>query len=236
MVISKSAWMACVACAGSAIAGDSGDSGVEIVYPVGAESWDLLGDPDNDVRLVDLAAWMGLPSGTPLTLIGLGWDVHLSTVGTSWLSEIRAQFTDPDGSGGPDENITLSAGAKSSEPGTLEASSDGIVVFADSGIAPLVLSTGVMRLEFFERFDDVADEIDGRQSGRYVLLIEGTSPDSCGVADLAPPLGQLDAADLTRFVDAFTGADPIADTAVPAGVFDLADIVTFVTAFNGGCP
>lgn len=60
-------------------------------------------------------------------------------------------------------------------------------------------------------------------------------PDPCP-ADLAPPFGVLDLADIIAFITAFGAADPIADFAPPFGVFDLADIVAYVTAFQAGCP
>jgi hypothetical protein len=53
-------------------------------------------------------------------------------------------------------------------------------------------------------------------------------------ADLAPPEGVLDLADIGAFVGAFTTGDPAADLN-PDGVFDLADIAAFVTSFNTGC-
>ena len=54
-------------------------------------------------------------------------------------------------------------------------------------------------------------------------------------ADLAPPSGVLDLADVQAFVAAFTVADPAADLA-PDGIFDLADIRIFLDSFSGGCP
>jgi hypothetical protein len=55
------------------------------------------------------------------------------------------------------------------------------------------------------------------------------------LADLAPPFGLLDLADVTAFVQAFLGEDPVADFADPAGQFDLADVLAFVGAFGSGC-
>ncbi len=54
-------------------------------------------------------------------------------------------------------------------------------------------------------------------------------------ADLAPPAGLLDLADIVAFVSAFTSLDPLADLN-PDTLFDLADVVAFITAFNAGCP
>jgi len=62
----------------------------------------------------------------------------------------------------------------------------------------------------------------------------GADP-ACNAADLAPPTGLLDLADITAFVAAFVAMDPLADIDTN-GVFDLTDITDFVTAFNNGCP
>ena len=53
-------------------------------------------------------------------------------------------------------------------------------------------------------------------------------------ADLAPPLGTLDLADIAVFVQAFLLQQPPADIDAN-GVYDLTDIAIFVTAFNSGC-
>jgi hypothetical protein len=60
--------------------------------------------------------------------------------------------------------------------------------------------------------------------------------DACGPADLAPPLGVLDLADINAFVAAFTANQAPADLAPPTGVWDLADITAFIAAFSAGCP
>ena len=57
----------------------------------------------------------------------------------------------------------------------------------------------------------------------------------CGSADLAPPFGLLDLADVNAFAAGFIVMNPIADLNAD-GLFDLADINLFVTAFNSGCP
>lgn len=55
-------------------------------------------------------------------------------------------------------------------------------------------------------------------------------------ADLAPPMGVLDLADVQAFIAGFTGQDAASDLAAPFGVWDLADVQAFVTSFNAGCP
>ena len=60
-------------------------------------------------------------------------------------------------------------------------------------------------------------------------------PDPCGPADLAPPLGLLDLADINAFVAAFLDQGPVADLDAN-GIFDLSDVVMFVEGFVAGCP
>ena len=55
-------------------------------------------------------------------------------------------------------------------------------------------------------------------------------------ADIAPPFGVLDLADVNAFLVGFLGQDSVSDIAAPFGVWDLADVQTFITAFNSGCP
>lgn len=68
--------------------------------------------------------------------------------------------------------------------------------------------------------------------------IAAGNPPACGcnLADLVPPYGVLDLADIGAFVAGFTGQDPIADLVAPFGVWDLADIQAFNSAFVAGCP
>lgn len=61
------------------------------------------------------------------------------------------------------------------------------------------------------------------------------APGPCNPADLADPLGVLDLADITAFVNAFVGGLLDADLD-SNGVLDLGDISLFVTSFTAGCP
>ncbi|USN99249.1 MAG: hypothetical protein H6810_00810 [Phycisphaeraceae bacterium] len=63
---------------------------------------------------------------------------------------------------------------------------------------------------------------------------EASTP-PCNLADLAAPYGLLDLSDITTFISAFTGGDPLADLD-GNGLFDLTDVTIFVTQFTAGCP
>ncbi|MEZ6241512.1 MAG: GC-type dockerin domain-anchored protein [Phycisphaerales bacterium] len=61
-------------------------------------------------------------------------------------------------------------------------------------------------------------------------------PMGCTVADLAPPFGQLDAADVLEFVEAWSDREPIADYAAPYNEWDVRDVLAFLEKFGEGCP
>lgn len=76
---------------------------------------------------------------------------------------------------------------------------------------------------------------DDRGLEPYLRSLLGGS-EGCNPADLAPPYGVLDLADINAFVAGFINQDPATDIAPPFGVWDLADINAFAEAFGLGCP
>lgn len=148
------------------------EAGLECAFNVaGIESWDLLGDANNTIVILDAAACVGLPSGTPIAMNGIGWDVLLTGLGDSWKSEMRVYFDDtinPDLTG-----LFLRPGAGANTPGEQAFTSNGIIKLADAGIPNIPLPNGMIRLDFHETFDDVADAVDGLWKGG-VLRIQVT--------------------------------------------------------------
>ena len=73
----------------------------------GLTSWDLLGDADNLVMIVD-----GGPFAEFAHVIGVGWDVSIETSGGSWLSETTIAVENSDQSSsffvGPGSGIDTS--------------------------------------------------------------------------------------------------------------------------------
>lgn len=78
------------------------------------------------------------------------------------------------------------------------------------------------------------DLVIGYSGNTCIRVFYAQAPDC--PADLAPPFGVLDLADVQAFVTGFTAQDPIADLAPPFGVWDLADVQAFVDSFVSGCP
>jgi hypothetical protein len=85
----------------------------------------------------------------------------------------------------------------------------------------------------------------GRNSVRALLataalaltgLVPGAAAGGgCNPADIAPPAGVLDLADVAAFVAGFSGGDLIADLSGD-GILDLQDVNLFVGHFTAGCP
>ncbi|MFI4896372.1 MAG: PEP-CTERM sorting domain-containing protein [Phycisphaerales bacterium JB059] len=150
--------------------------------------WDGLGSANNVVMTIDMAALFGLASGSAIDLNGIGWDVTVSTFGASWLSEATMYFdnqTQDSGAG-----IFLSVGAGNDFAGTANFTSGGIVKLVDAGLPDLVLADGMLRIEFWDSFDDITDEIDAIMDGSITL--QSSVPAPSGVALLG--LGGLVAA------------------------------------------
>ena len=115
----------------------------------GFSTADAFGDPDNSFfSLIHLPKEPDEPSiPNANALIGIGWDLSLTTVGTSWASDVGINF-------GGEFDLAFSTDAF---PVTNQFySSFGIVDLVDAGISPVAFGEDeyAMRVEFFESFDD----------------------------------------------------------------------------------
>ncbi len=128
---------------------DIGYSIVTITFNSDIPSWDLEGDLDNFVA--------DLNFGVAGTIHGIGWDVTQTSVGASWGSEMVVSFADQGSAAGLYLTPSGTAAAITNE----NNASAGIVDLENAGIPDVVIASGVLSLEFFETFDDVADDIDG---------------------------------------------------------------------------
>jgi hypothetical protein len=127
----------------------------------GINSWDSEGDSDNIVLLVDIGG------GSEATIDGLGWDLEITTVGFSWLSEATIGF----GSTALPNEILVTAGVFDNNAGNSAYTSGGILDLTDAGLFDIVLADGFLRLEFFESFDDVADAFDATYQGTVSVSV-----------------------------------------------------------------
>lgn len=114
----------------------------------GIESWDGYGDPNNSSLSHNF--WPGFGVGL------ISWDITVSTYGVSWLSEATIALENSNQSDG----LFLTPGFSDSFPGTGTYSSGGVIDLWSEGHAFFLNSDGLLNLEFFESFDDVADSPD----------------------------------------------------------------------------
>ena len=122
----------------------------------GTDSWDGYLDTSNDI------IYQAIPAGDLMT--GIGWDVTITTIasglpGTSYLSEAKIYF---DGSDQDGYGLFLTPGVSMSSPGSAFFSSSGIIDLTDNGIPDIpILTDGLLHLQFYEGYDDLADAVDG---------------------------------------------------------------------------
>lgn len=175
------------------------------------------------------------------------------------LIELYNDETFPVDLGGRYLTDTLSDRTKWQIPDGVSIAAKGYLVFwADNEPLQGPLHAGFKlggsgeEIGLFDRDDNALALIDGLVFGQQTTDIsEGRSPDgsdcivtlpapSPGAANPRGPAdlngdGVLDLSDISAFIAAFTGADPIADLD-GNGLFDLADIVAFVARFSEPCP
>jgi MYXO-CTERM domain-containing protein len=141
----------------------------QLTLPVGnTDSWDGIGSASNVSFGIDLHTLDPLIDPTqPVLITGLGWEVTLSSIAPSWLSELGVSFGSSSGSG----SFTLRPAAGDEFQGTSALYSSPNLVLADLSIANVVvLPGGQLIVEFFESFDDAAGAVDGIwESGTITL-------------------------------------------------------------------
>jgi hypothetical protein len=137
---------------------------------------DGLGDGDNIVRFINVGAGM--------VINGIGWDVSLSAIAPSWRSELTVLVSDSTGTGG----FNLTPGAADDTPGgpTTYTSDGRILKLANYQIPDVIaLADGLIRLEFYESYDDVANQTDGFWNSGELFLQVVPTPASAGLLGLA---------------------------------------------------
>lgn len=113
----------------------------------GIESFGAFGNPANTVVNLLLA-----PNAE---IVGVSWDVNVTAHDPSWLSELVLDFSDSALTAG----VSFSPGFADDAPGT--ASYSGSANLTDLALNFNVGADGILRLEFWEGFDDAAVDPDG---------------------------------------------------------------------------
>lgn len=137
----------------------------------GATSVDGLYDPDNTDVSFDLGAiYTGYSN---FTLIGIGWDVEIETVGASWLSELVLSIEATSAEFSGLNFVDTNPGFGDDFSGTASYNSGGLLTIG----TPVVFDPdNLMRVHIWELFDDAPGAIDAEISGTYTLQFEATAP------------------------------------------------------------
>lgn len=115
-----------------------------VIDVTGIQSWGLQGSSGNTVLTYQVGAFA--------TVTSIGFDVNVSAISPSWLSEIGVKFTDSVGDG-----VLLNPSGDDVQ-GT--ASYSGYFELSDFGLDFQVGADGILRIEFYEDFNDYAG-VDG---------------------------------------------------------------------------
>lgn len=171
---------AIVAAAAMGISSTALAEGVAVdISIVDIESWDAFGEPMNVVLTVDVAALAGFGSGQSVIVTGIGYDLTIETFKFSWLSEGEINFDDADA---PLGGFSIIPGDGDDMAGTMNYA-QSLTKFAEPD--QLFLSQGLLRIEFYEGFDDLPDVIDARWNGTITLQIDIPSPGPTGIIFLS---------------------------------------------------
>lgn len=158
---------------------------VNVPFAGDIDSFDDYGATGNQVFLLDMGSIA--PGYTNFAMSGVGWDVTITAEGASWLSEATVAFNNSTNDS-PDE-VWLSPGAGNYTPGTMSFSSGGIIQFSSIPLNNMALNgDNILRLEFFESYDDVPGTRDGfwHQGGTLDLQFEATAvPEPASMAVLS---------------------------------------------------
>lgn len=195
---------------------------------------------ENSVLIVDVAAALELPPGTPMVLNGIGWNLVLQAVGTSGLNEAQAHFTSltAPGAGGPTVTPGMFFG-----PGNNDNEPMFFVIFTPVKLEflqqnDLILHDGRVRIELCESFDNGPGPDTLWQEG--VLVVQAVP--GCQRGDVNCD-ASVDLDDVLPFIDALLDTSALSAGAHAAadvnrdGLLNGADTADFVECLEaGGCP
>ena len=106
--------------------------------------------------------------GAGSSVVGIGWDVNNTATSPSWLSEMAVGFRNTDNTGG----VNLTVGQGDAMPGTSSYSSGGVLDLIGLGLSFTANANGLVRVEFYESFNDPEINPDGIwNSGSLTLRV-----------------------------------------------------------------
>lgn len=134
-----------------------------------------------------LNTWKSMSIGANARVVGIGWNVTLFADAPSYLSEMVVSFGDS-----ASRNLYLTVGLGDDGPGTASYDSGGVVDLVGLGFDFAVGADGMLKMEFFEDYDDFAGDWDGRwESGTLTILTVQAIPEPGTYAMMALGLGAL---------------------------------------------
>lgn len=168
-------WATCAALAAAGLmAGSAQADTVSVsVNVAGIASNGQFGDASNEVQTIMTRAGAHI--------IGIGWDVSLSTVASSWLSEISVDVSSASNSLA---GFSLAPGFADSSAGSGTYNSP-LIDLIDAGLDFFVGADGMLRLEFFDSFDDYAGADAFWRQGSLTIQYAVPEPASVALAGLA---------------------------------------------------
>ncbi len=183
----------------------------------GAEFVDEEGDGDNTVMMLDIGTPLGM-AGMNLDVNAIGWDFSLTTVGASWGSEATIGF---DWDHDLVNDVYLNASMTDAPVTAQMLSSGGPLLLSNFGIPNGLAAGGIVRIEFFDVFDDNPNSADARiDAGSLTIQIE---PGSTISGDFDQN-GFYECADIDALVvEIFGGANNPAFDLTGDGSVDLDD-------------
>jgi len=149
---------------GLAVAATAANAAIININLADVYSVDELGDIDNVIGQI----MTGFANGQ---VVSLGWDVEIFADSPSYLSEAVVAFGSTSNFNAINYPLFLTPGVGDDFPGTQTYSSGGLLDLVGLGLDFSLDADGLLWLEFFEDFDDFADDWDGIWNGTISVEI-----------------------------------------------------------------
>lgn len=141
-----------------------------------------LGHAGNSSATIDLHTLLGSKPGGALAITGIAWNLQIETFGSSQLADATLQIHD---AAALANGVAVAPGSAALGGGSGAFTSGSIVGLGDLfSLTRIVLSSGLLRLETFEQFDDVLGA-DAAWNGTITFAISQAAPaPTAGLAGL----------------------------------------------------